>query len=271
MRWDELTPSDFIKLREECGGFCVLPVASIERHGGHLPLGTDSFVGEEVCRRASGIEPMMVFPVLRFGVNGEAAANPGAIAFRTDTLMALLGNLCYEIARNGFRKILLFSSHGGNGYGLPFFVQQWATVPRDYMIYYMMFGYGQAARPKSLRSDVANPAAHGGVYETSAVMAAAPGLARPDQALPPERAAKLERLKRLGDLGVYTAVSYYANYPCHWAGLATGASREAGDELLDQRAARLVEAARAIKADETAPGLMREFRERQARGGTPAP
>jgi creatinine amidohydrolase len=76
MRWDELTPTDFLELRRASGGFCVLPVASLERHGNHLPLGMDSFVAEEVCRRAAGLEPMMVFPVLRFGVNGEAAANP---------------------------------------------------------------------------------------------------------------------------------------------------------------------------------------------------
>jgi creatinine amidohydrolase len=271
MRWDELTPADFLALRERAKGFCVLPVASIERHGGHLPLGMDSFVADEVCRRAAELEPMMVFPVLRFGVNGEAAANPGAIALRTGPLLALLENLCDEIARNGFRKILIFSSHGGNGYGLPFFVQQWATVPRDYMVYYQMIGYAQATPPKHLEVEVKSPSAHGGVYETSAMMAARGGCVKMDQMLPPERGAKLRRLDKFIEAGIYTAVNYYSNFPFHWAGSADGSNPEAGGEILDERARKLAETARLIKADELAPQLMREFRERMSRGGTLAP
>lgn len=56
LRWDQLTSVEFLKLRKKAKGVCVLPVASIEQHGGHLPLGTDSFVAEEVCRRAGAVE-----------------------------------------------------------------------------------------------------------------------------------------------------------------------------------------------------------------------
>lgn len=271
MRWDELTPADFLKLRKKAKGVCVVPVASIERHGGHMPLGTDSLVGTEVCRRAAELEPMMVFPVVPYGVNGEAAANPGAIAFRTDTIMLFLENLCDEIARNGFSKVLLFSTHGGNGYGIPLFVQQWAVKPHDCMVYYFTFGYGSASMPKSLKSDVPNPGAHGGVYETSAVMGARRDCVKLDQALPEKCAVRAQQLKHLVDLGIYTAVGYYSNYPYHWAGPIRGASVEVGNEVLDERAAKLAEAVRAIKADETAPRLMKEFRDRMAQGGTLVP
>ena len=124
MRWDELTPRDFLAAREKAKGICVLPVACVERHGGHMPLGTDAFMAEGVCRRAAEKEAFVWFPVVRLGVNGEAAANPGAIALRTETILLLLENLCEEIARNGFRKIVLYSSHGGNRFVLPLFVQQ---------------------------------------------------------------------------------------------------------------------------------------------------
>jgi creatinine amidohydrolase len=268
MRWDELTPKDFLALREASKGFCVLPVASIERHGNHLPLGIDSFVGEETCRLAAEREPMMVFPVLRFGVNGEAAANPGAIALRTEALFALLENLCDEIARNGFEKILLFSSHGGNGHGLPFFVQQWAVKPRDYLVYYMNVGYAQATPPKNLKTDISNPSAHGGLYESSAMMSIQPELVKMEQLLPAEASNNLGRLKKLSTLGVYTPVNYYANFPNHWAGPAHDASPEIGREIVMERAQKLALAARMIKEDAVAPQLMSEFLQRMAQGGT---
>ena len=228
-------------------------------------------MADEVCKRAAKLEPMMVFPVLRFGVNGEAAANPGAIALRTEPLFALLENLCDEIARNGFKKILIFSSHGGNGYGLPFFVQQWATAPHDYMVYYQMIGYAQATPPKNLAVEVKSPSAHGGVYETSAMMAAQGECVKMDQRLPVEQAAKLRRLDKFIEAGIYTAVNYYSNYPFHWAGAADGSNPAAGDEILDERARKLAASARLIKEDALAPQLMREFRERMSRGGTLAP
>jgi len=269
LRWDELTPKAFLKLRKEAKGVCVLPVASIEQHGGHLPLGTDSWVAEEVCRRAGAIEPMMIFPVLRFGVNGEATAYPGAIALRTEVLFELLTNLCDEIARNGFNKILLYSTHGGNAYGLPFFVQQWATIPRDYMVYYFTFGYHLATPPRALTvSQQQRPSAHGGVFETSAVMSARPDTVCLDEQFPEEYAKKLGCLEHLMKLGIYTAVNYYSNFPNHWAGLPTGACPEAGEEILDERAQKLAEVVRAIKADTIAPRLMAEFRKRASAGGT---
>jgi creatinine amidohydrolase len=272
VRWDEWTATEFAERCVAAKGVCVLPVASLEQHGGHLPLGTDAFVGEAVCRRAAVMEPMALFPVLPFGVNGEAMAYPGGIALKTETLFTLLLNLCDEIARNGFDKILLFSSHGGNGYGLPFFVQQWATVPRDYLVYCLSVGYGDAKKPEPL-ADVSleRPAAHGATYETSAVLAARPETVRLEREFPRACAERLDRLAALTAMGVYTPVSYYANYPNHWAGPATHACEEAGNALLDERARKLAEAVRAIKADRVTPGLMREFRDRARRGGVNLP
>src|SRR5205823_1738545 len=62
MEWAELTGDEFAGAVEQCGGVCLVPLSVIERHGHHLPLGTDMYIGRELCRRAAALEPALVFP-----------------------------------------------------------------------------------------------------------------------------------------------------------------------------------------------------------------
>jgi creatinine amidohydrolase len=269
MRWDELTPPEFVKARETSGGACILPIACVERHGDHCPLGTDAFASQAICRRAAEKEPVVWFPTLLTGVNGEAFANPGAIALRTETILALLENMCEEIARNGFSKIIIYSTHGGNGHVLSLFVQQAMVKPGGYVPYFYSVGPGyMAARPSAMPGGAAKPRGHAGVYETSVVMAHAPGTVKMDQTLSKEKAEKLRRLDHLTDLGVYTPVSYYANYPYHYAAHPENASSEIGEEVIDACAELLAEVVREIRKDETTPVLWREMLARSEEGGT---
>ena len=73
MQWENLTAPDFAGAVKDTQGVCVLPLACIERHGDHLPLGTDLFLGMEVARRAAEIEPAVVFPPFYFTQILEAA------------------------------------------------------------------------------------------------------------------------------------------------------------------------------------------------------
>ena len=57
MQWEKLTAPDFAKAVEDTQGVCLLPLPCVEKHGEHLPLGTDLFIGMEICRRAAEIEP----------------------------------------------------------------------------------------------------------------------------------------------------------------------------------------------------------------------
>ena len=62
MRWEELTGDQFPKAVEAAQGVCLLPLSVIERHAHHLPLGTDMYIGRELCRRATELEPAVIFP-----------------------------------------------------------------------------------------------------------------------------------------------------------------------------------------------------------------
>ena len=62
MRWEELTGDQFPQAVQTAQGVGLLPLSCIERHGHHLPLGTDMFIGREMCQRAAALEPAIVFP-----------------------------------------------------------------------------------------------------------------------------------------------------------------------------------------------------------------
>jgi creatinine amidohydrolase len=267
MLWTELTPGDFVAARESSGGACVLPVASIERHGGHLPLGCDAYAGEELCRRASKLESFVFFPVLNLGVNQEAGANPGGIGLKTETLQAVIFDICDEIARNGFEKILLCSSHGGNRHLLPLIVQQWPRAGRDYLVYYYYL-WKNDVKLTVARPEVERAAGHGGQLETSVLLAARGDLVKLDQRIPDEKALPRAGIEELNARGVYCPNDWYAKYPYHFAGAAEGASPELGEEVLDGLAARLAEVVGLIKRDEVSARNAAEFDARARAGGT---
>ena len=135
MFWENLTTPQFIRAVEECRGVCVLPVAVIEKHGEHLPLGTDLFIGREIARRAAALEPAIIFPSYYFTQIFEGRHVSGTIGIGSHLMYDLLEATCDEIARNGLKKILILSSHGGNEYFLPHFIRLQVERPRDYVVY----------------------------------------------------------------------------------------------------------------------------------------
>ena len=128
MRWEELTGDQFAGAVEQSQGVCLVPLSVIERHGHHLPLGTDMYIGREVCRRAGRAGAGLVFPDNPYTQIPEARHLPGTISIEGELILRLLDNLCREIARNGLKKIVLVNAHGGNQNLLAIF-QRAATVP----------------------------------------------------------------------------------------------------------------------------------------------
>ena len=122
MRWDELTAGDFQEAVHQTG-VCVLAVGVLERHGEHLPLGTDYLNGHRLACLAAEKEPAIVFPPFYFGQIYEARCFPGAVTLKPTLLIELFEGVLDEIARNGLHKIVLYSAHGGNHYLVGFLAQ----------------------------------------------------------------------------------------------------------------------------------------------------
>jgi len=108
----------------------------IEKHGLHLPLGTDITKGSMITYMASQIETACVFPDFTFGdvPAGKHTKRPdGTICIDVTLQMTLLETLCDEIAANGFEKILVVNSHGGNVKWLDTFSRNLGVRPHDFV------------------------------------------------------------------------------------------------------------------------------------------
>lgn len=258
LQWDELTARDFPAAVAKAKHTCLLPLGVLEKHGEHLPCGTDIIIAETLAARAAAAEPVVVFPTFQYGQIHEAKQWPGAVAIRHELLFALLENLCDEIARNGFRKIVLLNGHGGNEAWLGAFAFQLLEKPRPYTVYTIRladYWNPVAEDPDWKKQMVSDFDGHAGEMESSFILAARPELVRMAQLAPPARP-----LKRLAHLpGSRTSMFWYADFPDHYAGDATHATEEKGEFLVNACVARIVPILRAIKKDRVAPALEKEY------------
>jgi creatinine amidohydrolase len=259
MNWEELTANQFPEAVSKAQGVCLLPLSCIERHGHHLPLGTDMFIGHDLCRRAAALEPAIVFPDLIFTQILEARHYPGTVALDPDLILRLLDNVCREIARNGLSKIVLVSTHGGNWHFVRFFAQVQLDQQRDYVVY--------VADPPLLPEDEAaintqwetTVDGHAGEKETSMMLAIRPELVDVEQMPVEPEGMPLERLKALAERGVYTGIWWYADHPTHYCGDGRPATPQKGKRFLEARARALAAAIRLIKQDQETRRLQDEF------------
>jgi creatinine amidohydrolase len=120
VHWEELTAADFRNGIEKSQGTCLLPFGILEKHGPHLPLGTDLLNVRYVSLQAAQQEYAVVFPEYYFGQIFEAQHEPGTVAYSSQLQLALLQETTDEMARNGCKKVIIVNGHGGNEHLLPF-------------------------------------------------------------------------------------------------------------------------------------------------------
>ena len=255
-KWEELTAGDFRAAIPQSKGTCLLPFGILEKHGPHLPLGTDLLNARYVALHATDQEYAVVFPEYYFGQIFEAKHEPGTIAYSTELQLNLLQETTDEMARNGCKKIIIVNGHGGNEHLLPFFAQAQLEKPHDYVVYVLDGPRSTPGGPgkKSTGADM-----HAGENETSNTLVSHPDLVHQDRAAS-ESGAEQKRQKL--PERVYTGIWWYAKYPDHYSGDGSVASKELGQWNMDGWIAAIVEALRAAKADDTSLKLQNEFYEK---------
>ncbi|HTA23155.1 MAG TPA: creatininase family protein [Terriglobales bacterium] len=256
VHWEELTAADFRSAIRQAQGVCLLPFGILEKHGAHLPLGTDLLKVRYAALHAAEQDYAIVFPEYYFGQIFEAKHEPGTVAYSTHLQLDLLQETTDEMARNGCKKILIVNGHGGNESLLPFFAQTQLEKPRDYVVYILPIVDPPPTDnpPKKDAVDL-----HGGESETAKMLIARPDLVHMDRARS-ESGADQARLKLPDEL--YTAIWWYARFPNHYSGDGALATVERGKYEMDEFEKLIVKCIRAIKADQTSLQLQNEFFEK---------
>lgn len=259
MNWEDLSGNDFEKAIIASKGVCLVPLSCIERHAHHLPLGTDMFIARELCKRAALEEEVVIFPDMYLTQILEAKHCLGTIALNTDLILELLQNICAEIARNGFKKIMLVNAHGGNWHFLQFFAQSQLNFSRDYVIY-LVKPYLKSEDQQTIRGQWQSSVdGHAGENETSQIMVIRPDLVHYDMIFDDNEGMPLERLKAITKVNLYTGIWWYADHPSHFRGNAQKATKEKGENIIQAKSKALVEAIRTVKEDIQTPKLQSEF------------
>lgn len=91
----------------------ILPIGSMEQHGPHLPLGTDSYIVKRLSEALAAELKMDLFPVINYGVSFEHADFPGTISIQPETLVKTVREICENLLEY-YQRVIIINGHGGN-------------------------------------------------------------------------------------------------------------------------------------------------------------
>jgi len=293
MKWEYLREEEFKGAIERSGGLCVMTLGCLEKHGQHLPVGTDSLKGDKIVELAAEKADVMMFPTTMW--LGDVSSshifeNPGEtnkrgfIGMNPKTLLTVLEELCDEIARNGFNKILLCGSHGGNTALMSLLHRKMFYKKRNYaLMSCKAYDFGTQLQPANMLETIkANPdeypmiteediktlerfaetgtgGGHGDFKETMLVYGTYPELVAPER-FEAVNGVSTGRLKFPKEFGISSYATWLANFPDVLSGYpSTGCTKTIGEAAVKMSVDRLANIFEQVKKDNGCVEIMNEF------------
>jgi creatinine amidohydrolase len=176
--WLSLTTGEFAS-----DAIAVLPVAAVEQHGPHLPVGVDSYIAEAYLTRVRALLPaganVVFLPVQAVGASDEHRAFRGTLTLSPETALRAFIEIGESVRRAGIRKLVIINSHGGN-------ITISDLAARQLRVRHAMLAvhtsWGRFGYPEGLFGEAERThGIHGGDIETSIMLAAYPDLVRRDK------------------------------------------------------------------------------------------
>lgn len=169
--WWDLSVKEFAEL-DMTGMVAVLPVATVEQHGPHLPVRVDSAINAGIVELAVSQMapdfPVLVLPITAIGKSNEHNAYPGTLSVSFETLARYWIEIGESVLRAGCRKIIFHNSHGGHP-------QLLDIVCRELRVRHGMFAVNAMWSRMTKKDDLFSAAElkhgiHGGEVETSVML-----------------------------------------------------------------------------------------------------
>jgi creatinine amidohydrolase len=243
--WTEMTWTD-VAAGDTRRWIAVLPVAAVEQHGPHLPLGVDSYIAQAYIARVLPLLPADLpatfLPLQQVGQSDEHRAFPGTLSFSAGTVIGAYTDIGESIHRCGVRKLVIVTRHGGN-------VAAMDLVARDLRVRLKMlvvtcawhrFGYP----PDTFDRVEQRHGVHAGDVETSLVLAHRPETVHMEGAVAAVPIT-LEMAEKFKWLSAFRPVGFgwmtQDLHPTGAVGDATRATAQKGEQALDHGAKAFVE------------------------------
>lgn len=225
------------QLREQArrDAIVILPVASLEQHGPHLPVEVDSILGETVAARtaekvlAKG-QPVLVLPVLWTGLSEHHMSFGGTVTLDNATFFALIEGVVRSVLRHGFRRIVLLNAHGGNENALRSVTDD--LSPRLGVPIVQFTYWYAAAVPIAKILETQGGLSHACEAETSMMMAVRPDLVAEDR-IPLAKSNTSPNTEDVAGGGVYMWRSIGSRSGSGVIGNPEAASRAKGEALFE--------------------------------------
>lgn len=234
---DEMTGPEVATALQETD-VLLLPLGAVEAHGAHLPLGTDNFEARENCRRAA-LElaklgcPVVIGPVIPFGTSSFHMGFAGTITLKSETLIAVIREVCLSLYETGFRQFAFVHGHDGNLPSMMVAAQEVVDQTPDAKAMVLNW-LTPLSKVYHTIQESSKQEGHGGEGETSRILVTHPELVHLDHAVthhvPPEDMRKIqgrEHIKTGG--GIFYATRRYKDHtPYGHIGDPTLASADKG-------------------------------------------
>lgn len=167
---DYRTPASFIEGMRTA----ILPIGSIEQHGPHLPVGTDTIIADAMARAvATRLDEAWLLPCLPFSLSHEHAGFSGCVSLRTTTLCSVVVDVLDALRNGGIRRTVILNAHGGN-HVLRNIVQEWNASHSMRVLLAPTRSAWERARQAAGIASSASDDMHAGEAETSILLHVVP-------------------------------------------------------------------------------------------------
>jgi creatinine amidohydrolase len=248
--WAERTAEEVQEIGASTGSIVVVPVGSVEQHGAHLPVITDTLLVSRVVQASieqlGQTAPVLDTPPVWLGCSEHHLDFGGTLSVGRETLLAVLEDVADTALENGFDGLVLVNGHGGNKPAIGCAVNDIGAQHPDVTVSGLTYFDLAAEVVPEVRDSDTGGMAHGGEFETSLLLHLAPEVVRTDQLedMPLDEPAErgLSDMFEPGPLQTYRPFAAYSDSGA--IGTPTKASAEKGERLFDAIVAELVDTIR---------------------------